>query len=124
MIRKATLVAPALAILLALSGCASSHERHEGTEGNEGKEVPVTLNDCPPAVRATLLRESAGGKVDEVEREVKNGRTIYSADITVGGVAWDIAVAEDGAVISREREDQNKDKEKDEENEKEEHGKR
>jgi uncharacterized membrane protein YkoI len=65
------------------------------------------MGDVPAAVRATLERESAGGKVTEVEKEVIKGRTIYSADMTINGADWDIAVAEDGTVISKERENGN-----------------
>lgn len=91
----------ALALLLcvaALSGCASHGA------GSKDKEVPVSMNEVPAAVRATLERESAGGKVTEVEKEVKGGKTVYSADLLVNGVAWDITVAEDGSVISKEKE--------------------
>lgn len=89
-----TLPVSAAALLLGIAGCAS----------NSSKEVPVALGDVPAAVRATLERESRGGKITEVEREVKNGRTIYSADATVNGEEWDIAIAEDGTLISKERE--------------------
>lgn len=87
-----------LVSLSVLAGCASHSGHHED------KEVPVAMNDLPPAVRATLDRESAGGKVTEIEKETKNGKTIYSADMVVNGVDWDIAVAEDGTVISKEKE--------------------
>jgi hypothetical protein len=82
---------------LGLAGCCSHG-------GENGKEVAVTMGELPAAVRATLDRESAGGQVTEIEREMKKGRTIYSADLTVNGQAWDISIAEDGTVISKERE--------------------
>jgi hypothetical protein len=104
--RVATVLVAGLAGAAALIGCAS----HDGN--HEGKEVTVAMSDVPAAVRATLERESAGGKVTEVEREMKNGRTVYSADMIVNGVAWDITVAEDGTVISKEKENDNE-KEKD-----------
>jgi len=88
------LLASFAAALLGLTGCAK----------NSDNEVTVALADVPAAVRATLERESQGGKITEVEREVKNGRTVYSADATVNGVEWDITVAEDGSLISKERE--------------------
>ena len=96
--RSAMLSASVIVSLAALAGCASHGGHHED------KEVPVAMNDLPAAVRATLNRESAGGKVTEVEKEMKNGKTIYSADMLVNGVAWDITVAEDGTVISKEKE--------------------
>ena len=67
-------------------------------------EQPVAMSDLPPAVRATLDKESAGGKVTEIEKEKKDGKTIYSADAMIDGKAWDIAIAEDGKLISKELE--------------------
>ena len=96
--RPSMLAAGLLLAVAPFSGCAS----HEG--GHEENEVAVTMNDVPPAVRATLERESAGGKVTEVEKELKKGKTVYSADMEINGVAWDIVVAEDGTVISKEKE--------------------
>jgi hypothetical protein len=84
----------------ALVGCSS----HGGEHGEHAKEVAVTMNEVPPAVRATLDREAAGGKVTEIEKEMKKGHTVYSADLLVHGEAWDITVAEDGTVVSKERE--------------------
>ncbi len=74
------------------------------TTTGEGKETPVALKDVPAAVRATLEKEAAGGKITEVEKEVKDGKTIYSADIESGGKAWDVAVGEDGKLLSKELE--------------------
>ncbi len=67
-------------------------------------EQKVEMKDLPPAVRASLERETAGGTVTEIEKETKDGKTVYSADAMVGGQAWDITIAEDGKVISKELE--------------------
>ena len=85
-------------VVVLLAGCAS----------HKSQEVAVNLADTPSAVRATLERESAGGKITEVERETKKGKTIYSADLVINGQAWDIAVAEDGTVLSKEKEEDEK----------------
>ncbi len=90
---------PALVICIGtLVGCASH------CKSDEGKEVPVGMNEVPAAVRATLEREAGGGKITEVEKEVKKGKTVYSADLMVNGTAWDITVGEDGTVLSKEKE--------------------
>ncbi len=89
---RSILLAASVLALAGITGCS----------GN--KETPVMVADLPAAVRATLDRESAGGKVTEVEKEMKKGKTIYSADATINGVAWDIAIAEDGTLISKEKE--------------------
>jgi hypothetical protein len=90
--RPTSLLTALLAFPLVLAGCAGS------------KETPVAMTDLPPAVRATLDRESAGGKVTELEKEVKKGKTVYSADATISGVNWDISIAEDGTLIAKEKE--------------------
>lgn len=79
-----------VAFALASSACSSSREER------------VEVSTLPAPVRATLDRETAGGKVTESEREVKNGKTVYSFDAEVGGKLWDIAIAEDGTLISKE----------------------
>ncbi|MBS0198175.1 MAG: hypothetical protein JSR77_15585 [Planctomycetes bacterium] len=96
--RSRLIATSVLVALAALCGCAS----HGGT--HEENETAVSMNEVPAAVRATLERESAGGKVTEIEKEMKDGKTIYSADVEIKGVAWDISVAEDGTVISKEKE--------------------
>ena len=90
--------AAAVAMVLAAGGCAG----HKGEHAE--KEVPVTMTDLPAPVRATLEKESAGGKVTEIEKEVKKGKTLYSADMKIDGVEWDITIAEDGSVVSKEKE--------------------
>ena len=96
--RMCVLAVSALAIAAGISGCSSQGCCHDG------KEVAVAINDLPPAVRATLDRESAGGKVTEVEQELKKGRKVYSADVTLNGQEWDVTIAEDGSLISKKME--------------------
>jgi|APFre7841882793_1041355.scaffolds.fasta_scaffold14571_2 uncharacterized membrane protein YkoI len=88
----------AIASITTFVGCASMREE----EGEN--EVTVTMNEVPAVVRASLEHESVGGKITEIERETKDGKTVYSADIELSGVTWDITVAEDGRVLSREKE--------------------
>ena len=82
----------ALAAAIVLGGC-------------KGHEVKTSMDQVPAPVRATLEKEAAGGgKVTEVEKETKNGKTVYSADVTdKAGKKWDVVVGEDGKVISKEK---------------------
>jgi hypothetical protein len=87
---RTTLVAVVLGV--ALIGC-------------KGNEVKTSMAEVPASVRATLEKESKGGKVTEVEKETKNGKTVYSADITgADGKKWDVVVGEDGKMISKKAE--------------------
>jgi uncharacterized membrane protein YkoI len=95
--RSYTAVLAATGVLM-MTACQSDHE------DRDKNEVPVTMDALPSAVRTTLDRESAGGKVTEVEKEVKKGKTTYSADVTINGQGWDIDIAEDGTILSKKKE--------------------
>ena len=47
-------------------------------------------------------RETAGGTVQKVEKETRNGQTYYEADATVNGKKWEIKVDENGKLISKD----------------------
>jgi uncharacterized membrane protein YkoI len=100
------------ASIAAFAGCSHHHKDSAmaGSASNQpapGSEVPVKMADLPAAVRATLEKEAAGGKVMEVEKEMQNGKTVYSADVMVKGQTWDITVDESGKVIKKEMEKAN-----------------
>jgi hypothetical protein len=82
-------------------GCGGDKQHRSG---ERTAEIPMTMADLPPVVRTTLEKESAGGKVMEIEKENKAGQTIYSADVLLQGKTWDIAIAENGKLISKELE--------------------
>ena len=65
-------------------------------------EEEVTLEQVPAAVKATILKESAGGKITEIERERKNGTTVYEAEFLLDGKEIEIKIAADGALLGRE----------------------
>jgi uncharacterized membrane protein YkoI len=41
----------------------------------------ISLQDCPPGVKATIEAKLEGGKLDEIDRVNKNGTTRYIVDI-------------------------------------------
>jgi hypothetical protein len=92
------MIRPLMIALLAfaIAGCATNGKAEES-------EVAVTLNDLPPAVRATLERESVGGTLVDIEKETTNGKVVYSADVDFKGVVWDLEMAEDGTLLSKEK---------------------
>ena len=80
-------------------------------------------DDAPAPVRETLNRETNNAKIATVDRETKDGKTIYEADAMVNGQNWEIKVSEDGKVISKkpdneENEKKGGEKEEDEKHEK------
>jgi uncharacterized membrane protein YkoI len=70
-------------------------------EDDEDDEVEVKLSDCPAAVQKTLKREANGADIEVVDKETKDGRTIYEVDVTIDGKNYEIRVAEDGILISK-----------------------
>jgi hypothetical protein len=83
----------AASAVLVLSPCVWSAEKHE---------EHLTMTQVPAPVKATIDKESAGGKVDEIEKETEHGRTFYEAEIVKKGKTAYIHVAEDGKVLKRE----------------------
>ncbi len=73
-----------------------------GAWASNAQEEQVTLDQVPPAVKATILSEAAGAEIKEIERETKGGRTIYEAEFLVNGEEVEIKVAPDGTLLGRE----------------------
>jgi hypothetical protein len=69
-----------------------------------GKETKISLKQLPKAVRATLLKEAKGGKIDEIEKCVNKGVVTYSADVTKGGKSFDVEIDATGKLIKMEEE--------------------
>lgn len=85
-----------MAVLSALvfGGCAN---RNVGE-----REIEVSIDEVPAAVKETLLRESAGGKIEEIEKELDEGTWIYVVDIRLAGKRWEYEIAADGKLIEKE----------------------
>lgn len=65
----------------------------------------VTLDQVPAAVRATILKESAGGKITEIERDTEDGTTVYELEFKINGKEFEIKIAADGTVLERDADD-------------------
>ncbi len=74
----------------------------------EGKEQKVTLDQVPAAVKATILKEAEGGKIEDIDRETEDGKTVYEADVEKDGKEFELKVAEDGTLIARKAEGKEK----------------
>jgi uncharacterized membrane protein YkoI len=73
------------------------------------QEKAVSIDQVPPAVKATLLAQ--GGTIEEIEVHMENGRTVYEADVLIGGQQLEVKVAADGSLISQEADDENHEQE-------------
>jgi uncharacterized membrane protein YkoI len=89
------IIALALAVGVAgfVLGCASTGQ----------KDVHVTVAELSAPARATVEKVTAGGKVDEITKEVERGKTVYDVEATVGGKHLEFLIADaDGAVLGTE----------------------
>lgn len=78
---------PGLFAVLLVSGLA-----------NAGQDVPLT--SLPPAVRATVERETKGGTITEIELETKKGQpSYYEIEFGVAGVKYEIHVSLEGHLL-------------------------
>jgi len=109
-------------VLAATVGCSSMHKNKNHEEEEEGDEVKMTMDQVPPAVKATLMQQAGGVPIKTVDKEMSKGKTIYETDVMQGGTNWEIRVAEDGTLISKkvdneeaEKADKKKEKEEDDE---------
>lgn len=90
---------------LILGGCA--------TGNMADREIEVSIDQVSAAVKETLLRESAGGKIEEIEKELDDGQWIYVADIRLAGKKWEYEIAADGKLIEKELDNEDDDEDDD-----------
>ncbi len=69
-------------------------------------EEQVALDQVPAAVKATILKEAAGGEIKEIEIETEGGQTFYEAEFVRDGKTIEIKVAPDGTLLEKEEEKQ------------------
>lgn len=67
-------------------------------------EERVSLSQVPAAARATIQKYATGAKIMEIEKSVKDGKTIYEVEIKLGGAERDFMVASDGTFLGWEQE--------------------
>lgn len=82
-------------------------------EGNgvkeDEQEVKIKFADAPAAVQKTLQREAFGATIAEVDQETEGGKTIYEADVKIDGRNYEIKVAADGTLLSKEIDEEEED---------------
>jgi hypothetical protein len=90
-------------------GCANMGHHHNGEEEEEGQETKVTLDQCPPPVKATMMQAAEGNQIKSVDKEMKkDGKVVYETDVMIGGKNMEIRVAPDGKLLSK-KEDREED---------------
>ena len=75
----------------------------------EAKEQRLSLKDLPCAVRATIKKHAAGGKITEIEKDTVNGIIRYEAEVVLKGREFDILVSATGKYLGTEKEEDTED---------------
>jgi len=70
------------------------------------EERKVTLEQLPEPVRETVMRETQGGNIREIEQKTKNGTTYFEVEFTTqDGRKGELKIAPDGKVYERDFDD-------------------
>ena len=92
--------------LAALSSPAFAHKSSPAPKGDK-----VAWKDVPQAAQAAIQSSAAGGKVTEVSKEIKNGVTVYRAEVKgTDGNFSKVAVTDAGKVLKVKADARNKHK--------------
>jgi hypothetical protein len=79
-------------------------DEHKCGDNEEKDEQEVSMDQVPPAVKATILKEAGNGTIKEIEQETKEGKTIYGADLIIDGNKFEIKVSPDGKLLDKHTE--------------------
>ena len=82
-------------------------------EEKDEHEEKIALDKVPQAVTDAVKTAMPDGKITEAEKENKDGKTVYSLDVEAKGKTFDVAVSEDGKVLSTEEDKEEKGEKKD-----------
>lgn len=75
------------------------------TRYTKAKEQSLSLKDLPCAVRATIKKHAAGGKITEIEKDTVNGTVRYEAEVVRDGKVFDVLVSTKGKYLGTEKEE-------------------
>jgi uncharacterized membrane protein YkoI len=93
----------AIAVIIGVSAIGALV--YAGMDKDENKQK-VAMTELPAAVQKTINDNLGGGTVTETEKETKDGKTYYEAQVKKsGGEEVEIKVAEDGKLIGVGKED-------------------
>lgn len=94
--RLAALIGLTVITVVLVTGCASTEKEAKG-------EQRVSLSELSAPARATVERETAGGRIESIIKEMEKGRLVYDVEATVGGKHMEFVIADDdGSVLGIE----------------------
>jgi hypothetical protein len=102
--------------VLALVGCSSTQEVRSGALANghsNDADEQVTLEQCPPAVQATIKQHAGGAPIVEIERTTDHGEVLFEVDAQGSDGIFEFDVAENGEFRGMEADDDDGDQAED-----------
>lgn len=95
-IYRSLLVIIIAAIVVLSAGCTSA-------DTDESDQV-IAIEDLPEAVKPLVKNETKGCRIIEIEKEAKDGKTIYAVTYDRSGTVMEIEYTPDGKLVSKGRE--------------------
>lgn len=94
-----------LALGLGLGAVPFAMSAHAAESHGEQKtqQEKVDLKQVPEPARGTIMREAEGGKIDKIELQTREGRSVYDVKIHPkgGGPQLELQVSPEGQVVNR-----------------------
>jgi len=73
---------------------------------SKAEEKSLSLKDLPRAVRASVKKRAAGGKITEIEKDIVDGIVRYEVEVVRGGKVVDILISTEGKYLGIEDEEE------------------
>lgn len=76
---------------------------HAAESEQKTQQEKVELKQVPEPARGTIMREAEGGKIDKIELQTREGRSVYDVKIHPkgGGPQLELQVSPEGQVVNR-----------------------
>jgi uncharacterized membrane protein YkoI len=71
----------------------------------KGPMIGTRFSDTPPAVQATIKREAKGAEIADIDKERRDGHTLYEVEFKNPGRNVELHIAEDGSILHDNRRD-------------------
>jgi uncharacterized membrane protein YkoI len=77
----------------------------KGGDNEKKDEQKVSIDQVPPAVKATILSQAGNGTIRQIEQETRDGKIIYGAETSIDGKKVEIKISSDGKLLDKQVED-------------------
>ena len=89
-------------VVLAAFGFATLSVSGEADDDNDNEnEQQISVDELPAAVKAAIKKAAQGARIEEVERETENGKTVYEVELVVE-TEMELELTEDGTIVGFE----------------------